>query len=762
MEANRPLIGILLGGIDDSFSSRVCKGIIRAAKEKKVDIVILPGKYIHRDLSGDYQFRYEYQYNTLFSLAMNHSVDGVIIASGSIGCYTTKERLDEFLKRYSALPCVVVGDKNDFFPSVSYDNEDGIREGLTCLIEKLHCKEIVMMEGPEDNIDSRERKATFISELQRHGVSVGEDNCIKFDINRKQKDVFTEYIKKHQNVDAVFCVNDETALSVYEALKENGKIPGKDIYVMGYDNTIQGEKAKPSLSSVKADPGLLGETALEMVLRQCMGDDVESVRLHTQFLERESFGYQEKPIFQQQLSRLKYDQIDNYYKDIFYRYIESEKQEKIYQMFKNIQRMICDYYENGMEESGEREVLGAEVSKFLRMGAIQYADTMKLLEHVEQIHLLFHEKYEGTKYDAIVFQAFARIYREIVLAEEQLQGDMILAAEHKNFSITSFVIGSMQFEHGSDQSYGALLDYLEWLDIQDAALFLFVKPQTNLPGEEFMLPNHIYKKARLKEGKVKTIRTAKSRSRTRELLSNINFTEQSSVKIVLPIFTNEFLYGFFVSDMTEKLYEYGEFLAGQLGSAAKMLQLLKQNEHIQNEYEKSLATLKENNIALDTLAKSDGLTGILNRRGFMESAQTLLNANIHQKKATLVAFIDMNNLKIVNDRYGHEEGDFSILLISQKLQELFKDGIVGRIGGDEFALISDFLNEENEKDIVSKIYQAFTDFNEGSDKAYNVTVSVGICVVNGEEITLDDALGIADEKLYVEKQNRSKNVAKSI
>lgn len=120
----------------------------------------------------------------------------------------------------------------------------------------------------------------------------------------------------------------------------------------------------------------------------------------------------------------------------------------------------------------------------------------------------------------------------------------------------------------------------------------------------------------------------------------------------------------------------------------------------------------------------------------------------------------MNNLKIINDRYGHDEGDFSIQTISSTLKNLFPDGIIGRIGGDEFALLTEYSGEDTEE-LKNRLYHAFRVFNAKSDKAYNVMVSVGFYVIEREsEIELADALAFADEKLYIEKQNRPKVIAK--
>ena len=123
----------------------------------------------------------------------------------------------------------------------------------------------------------------------------------------------------------------------------------------------------------------------------------------------------------------------------------------------------------------------------------------------------------------------------------------------------------------------------------------------------------------------------------------------------------------------------------------------------------------------------------------------------------------MNNLKIVNDQYGHEEGDFSLKLIGQFLSDAAKDyGITGRIGGDEYACVLEYDKNDDGRSFVKELSDRFTSFNSTSDKTYNITVSVGTYVTdNPGDMTLHDALLHADESLYEAKKHRSKIVAKN-
>ena len=199
-------------------------------------------------------------------------------------------------------------------------------------------------------------------------------------------------------------------------------------------------------------------------------------------------------------------------------------------------------------------------------------------------------------------------------------------------------------------------------------------------------------------------------------------------------------------DLTDKVFENGEFLTNQLSSAVKMIHLLNENEKIQQQLEESLITLRENNIELDHLSKSDMLTGILNRRGFYDEAEKFLETNRKAGKQCLVIYVDMNNLKVINDRYGHEEGDYALKTIGQiLLQTLRSEGLAGRIGGDEFACVMKYGWHDGGRKVLEEL----------KEKPYNVTVSAGICSpTDGERLTLMEMLSLADEELYRAKKNK--------
>lgn len=283
-------VGLLASGIADSFTILVCRGAMKAAEENGVKLVVFPGKYLDRDLTARKEILYEYQYNTLFSYAEGERLDAVLIMADSIGCYATAERIREMVDRYSKIPCVLVASKIEGYVSVNYDNYNGISDAMKYMIHDLGLTRIGMVGGPGGNTDARERRDTFIRVLEENQVPFDEKCYVEGNLSRFSGSAFDTLIENNPDLQGVFCVNDDTAIGLYEALRMHGKTPGKDVMVFGYDNMVSSAKMEPPLSSVWAAPEKLGANALETALRILGGENVENQVLSTKFIKRDSLG----------------------------------------------------------------------------------------------------------------------------------------------------------------------------------------------------------------------------------------------------------------------------------------------------------------------------------------------------------------------------------------------------------------------------------------------------------------------------------------
>lgn len=185
-------------------------------------------------------------------------------------------------------------------------------------------------------------------------------------------------------------------------------------------------------------------------------------------------------------------------------------------------------------------------------------------------------------------------------------------------------------------------------------------------------------------------------------------------------------------------------------------------EETQKQLEESLQQLKQNNIQLDTVSKRDMLTGLLNRRGFEWKAEEVLQDNDNQGKYILTVYADMDNLKIVNDRFGHREGDFALQSIAKMLGDIFeKEDVIARIGGDEFAILAIREEPVNMKMLRQQVSDHMEMFNAACEKPYYIRMTIGgytqSFMPDGQ---LAAFLDNADDDLYEAKKLRSKEIIK--
>lgn len=163
---------------------------------------------------------------------------------------------------------------------------------------------------------------------------------------------------------------------------------------------------------------------------------------------------------------------------------------------------------------------------------------------------------------------------------------------------------------------------------------------------------------------------------------------------------------------------------------------------------------------LNNLYVHDALTGILNRRGFEKMSGEYYDKTRKSKRSMAVIAIDMDNLKVVNDKFGHAHGDRALQTISSAMEAAAQPGdLCARIGGDEFAVAAIGYDENAAEEYLKKFHAHLEAFNEESELPYLVGASVGYYIISPEhEISLEAAIVESDKMLYENK--REKKTAK--
>ncbi|MDE5863254.1 MAG: GGDEF domain-containing protein, partial [Lachnospiraceae bacterium] len=210
-------------------------------------------------------------------------------------------------------------------------------------------------------------------------------------------------------------------------------------------------------------------------------------------------------------------------------------------------------------------------------------------------------------------------------------------------------------------------------------------------------------------------------------------------------------------------FSYVLQIASQVSVSLEVLEILNKQNAIKQELELNLAKMVENNKVLDIMSHSDPLTGIANRRGFLDTVNGILTDERNYGRKAIAVYADMDNLKIVNDEFGHDEGDFSLKTIAKALSESFRQSdVVARMGGDEFAAFAIVSNDNFADELKQRIHSILAKMNE-NDKPYYVNMSIGTHeFVIDENTNLDHVLNAADTNLYKEKKNKKKVVYKNL
>ncbi len=163
--------------------------------------------------------------------------------------------------------------------------------------------------------------------------------------------------------------------------------------------------------------------------------------------------------------------------------------------------------------------------------------------------------------------------------------------------------------------------------------------------------------------------------------------------------------------------------------------------------------LVEMGARLRELALTDELTGLRNRRGFLAIVSQMLDVAEHQKAAAHLLFLDVDNLKQLNDDFGHDAGDAAIGAVARALsRSLRREDVVSRIGGDEFVALILGLDESGRDAIEAHIRECLCAESAVAGLDRPVEVSTGWAVRAADRATVEDLLADADRAMYRAKK----------
>ncbi|MDQ7787390.1 MAG: diguanylate cyclase [Thermodesulfovibrionales bacterium] len=172
-----------------------------------------------------------------------------------------------------------------------------------------------------------------------------------------------------------------------------------------------------------------------------------------------------------------------------------------------------------------------------------------------------------------------------------------------------------------------------------------------------------------------------------------------------------------------------------------------------------ITKLKSMEAKLKALSITDNLTGLYNRRGLFALVEQLFKLSKRQNTGMFMLYADIDNLKEINDTWGHKEGDLVIIDIANILKMNYRDSdIVARIGGDEFVVIPVGTDGDNMEENISRLQKNIQVHNTKANRSYKLSLSAGIAYYDPKTpCSVEELLAQGDKLMYEQKKYKQKS-----
>jgi diguanylate cyclase (GGDEF)-like protein len=162
-------------------------------------------------------------------------------------------------------------------------------------------------------------------------------------------------------------------------------------------------------------------------------------------------------------------------------------------------------------------------------------------------------------------------------------------------------------------------------------------------------------------------------------------------------------------------------------------------------------------LSLHALALVDELTELYNRRGFLTLARQQMKAAERARRALVHIYADLDGLKIINDTFGHREGDLALIETADLLRAVFREtDVVARIGGDEFAVLAIDTGERSAELLLERLAGALAARNAHRHRPWLLSLSVGATVYDPDDpCVVEELIARADARMYAQKRSRA-------
>lgn len=329
--------------------------------------------------------------------------------------------------------------------------------------------------------------------------------------------------------------------------------------------------------------------------------------------------------------------------------------------------------------------------------------------------------------------------------------------DNANYNVSYFsLLDKIQSSQTLTRLYALVNTLFEEVNIKTFALVLYNEPVLVEKYETFTLPHEaVLAMAFDHPHNFSALNIGKSFDPYESILPEGFLDTSANNFVVNSIFFGEKQYGYMMYQQGNRIPSfYAVYMKIVSNAIARSYDYTKALEtRIKLEQENKI--LQQSNTELNTVSKTDELTGVYNRRGFLHLGQQEINLALQRKTTGLIIFGDMDGLKSINDTYGHEAGDEAIKAEASILSQAFRvNDIIGRMGGDEFAIVCTGMKMSALEKKIEEITRLCAEWKTANKSPFTLSMSLGACEFNSEKFILQELLTEADIAQYLVKKEK--------
>ena len=746
-------IGLLAAHSAIDYPRSIRMGVQNTIEEAGHTLVVLADLIPYHTLTNA-----EAYLRVAIEIAKRLDLDAAIVP---VGCLTANMSGDsakalEFVQGLDSTRTLVIDREVEGYRSLTKDNAPGMHQCMRHLIEECGYTKIAFVSGPEHSKGAHERETIYFEEMAAHGLKVTPEMFVRGDFGGDCAEQIEQIIDQNPGLEAIACACDLIAYTTYAVLHKRHLAVGDDIAVTGFDDNDRSAHLDPPLSTVHMTGYDLGCAAAREALRMCAGLPQQEPVISSTFIARSSCseGSHSSVDRFRELLRCQPFPVEEVISIMMESAlvmagpsVEQDFRKRISKFFEKIRAAYLLH-----RAHPEEEVLLFSSQDLSALFAQQYREHLSLEGfHSVAISLLEALLAESTSEAETewIIEQISHLHLRIARLQSSTSQNNTLAADRREWVSFHMVDDALREDRNTSEAYRLILGEFARLGVPEADLFLLPESVAFIGSRSFALSDTLQPIGSLSHGEITVADHADTVVMQDVLDIALPRYDAHAVCTVGGVMAGNELMGIAVLD-AGPLNDNGQLMAFlNLGFALKHMQMMTAEREMND-------LLNKNNLLLARESQHDELTGLLNRRGFMNRLEHLLGTSSGRRGA--IAYLDLDGLKTINDTLGHDMGDDAIRNTARILRaNVPDDGLLARLGGDEFVAFLYASDDQELSSHATAIQNDMAAHNERHETPYELSISFGaVSFVIGDE-TIEDVpqlMAQADERLYAMKRTR--------